>query len=54
MSDVDWSTPQRPSDALAAAMDAAEKADPQPGRLGTFECQTLIALRRLGWDVTKR
>lgn len=46
-------TPRRPSDALRAAMNDAELADAAPGRLGTFEVQTLMALRRFGWDVTR-
>ena len=47
-------TPRRPSDALAAAIEATERPIGNGYRSDTYEVRLLMALRRLGWDVTRR
>lgn len=48
--------PQRPSDALKAAIASTEEnwVAGAKGRLESPEVQILMALRSLGWDVVRR
>lgn len=49
-------TPQRPSDAIEAALAEGFMDDRWRGdtRLGSVGVKTLVALRALGWDVVRR